>query len=507
MAQTDNYNLPLMATGTEVGTWGVVQNNGIFTPLDSILGATFPVTITVADVTLTVTQFQSAVFLVTGTLTGDRSLIIPLSPNSATVACGGKFIVVNGTAGAYNLTVKTVASGSVGVVVPQGTACALYSNGTDVGYDNNGNYAVVKGYAGNPNGHVAGTAASVNTPASVIFDYTNLVLYVCTTTGDAASALWTNVVASGAPLPTPQGYLTPVSNTPIIASDSIAATAVYYTPYKGAWAAVHNGSAIIAYQFSQLQLTLTTSQAASNIYDVFLAYNGGTPVIGTGPSWAAGSGGSVTAGSCVRGTGAGGTSINRASPSGLWVNTVSMSLIWNTGSGNTTITVGVGQGIYLGSLFIDGTAGQITCHRGFGQSRKWSVYNAYNQNLITLLTGDSTASWPYASAPVRASNGSSSNNATPFMGLADGEVEVNFTQYINANGGTTIAGIGWNATNAFSGTVATMTSVAASVPARYTATPALGINIAYCCEQFVTGSSATYNGTQANMCMETQWWG
>lgn len=47
-------------------------------------------------------------------------------------------------------------------------------------------------YAGNPNGHVAGTAgAAGGASSSVIWDATNTVLYICTTTGLAASAVWT----------------------------------------------------------------------------------------------------------------------------------------------------------------------------------------------------------------------------------------------------------------------------------------------------------------------------
>lgn len=46
-------------------------------------------------------------------------------------------------------------------------------------------------YAGNPNGNVAGTAGSASTNADSVWDRTNNALYVCTTTGVAASAVWT----------------------------------------------------------------------------------------------------------------------------------------------------------------------------------------------------------------------------------------------------------------------------------------------------------------------------
>lgn len=46
-------------------------------------------------------------------------------------------------------------------------------------------------YAGNPNGNVAGQAASATSPPSVVFDRTNLVFWYCKTTGNAAGAVWT----------------------------------------------------------------------------------------------------------------------------------------------------------------------------------------------------------------------------------------------------------------------------------------------------------------------------
>jgi hypothetical protein len=52
-------------------------------------------------------------------------------------------------------------------------------------------------YAGNPNGHVAGTQGNVGTSTfpSVIWDITNNIWWVCTTTGNAAAAVWTETGA------------------------------------------------------------------------------------------------------------------------------------------------------------------------------------------------------------------------------------------------------------------------------------------------------------------------
>lgn len=195
MSFTDNYNLALPVVGGDTGTWGTLLNNGDLSPIDSILGANFPVTINASDVNLSTTQFQNAIFVLTGVLTGNRSLIVPLSPNSLTLACGGRFVVVNNTTGNFNVTVKTSAVGSTGVTVPRGFSAMLYSDQTNVGYATTGLPAFAAAVSGNPNGQLAGTAGSVNTNASLAFDYANGVLYACTTTGNAAGAVWTSPVS------------------------------------------------------------------------------------------------------------------------------------------------------------------------------------------------------------------------------------------------------------------------------------------------------------------------
>jgi hypothetical protein len=79
------------------------------------------VSITTADVTLSAAQARCRFIHLTGTLTGDRSLIVPNN---------GEWVVVNGTAGAYNVTVKT--SAGTGEIVAQGENRSFYADGTNV---------------------------------------------------------------------------------------------------------------------------------------------------------------------------------------------------------------------------------------------------------------------------------------------------------------------------------------------------------------------------------------
>lgn len=524
---TNNFSFIQPTVGGDLNTWGSVLNNGVIAAVDSTLGSNLAVSITSTNVTLTDAQWQNAIFVCSGALTGNRSLILPLGPNSLTTAVGGRFIVVNNTTGNFTLTVLTAASGSTGITVPQGFMANLYSDGVNVNYGTLGLPAYAKAVNGNPNGQLAGTAGSVNTNASIAWDYTNAILYICTTTGNATGAVWTNPVSGSLPQPAFQGYLTPTSNTPIITGD-VTATAIYYTPFVGTWVAIHNGSSIIPYRFSQMQLTLTTSQAANQIYDIYLAYNSGTPVIGTGPSWAAGSGGSVTAGSCARGTGAGGAAISRDSTTGFWVNTASISLIWNTGSGNTTITVPAGQGMYLGSIYVDSSAGQVTCHRSYGQNRKWGIWNAYNRAPVYLKAGDSTATWSYNTNTIRASNnvpssysgtsfnfgsGTSCNGMTIFSGLAEDAYDIRFIQTIKDVGGGGVGernGIGINSITSFSGKNGVVlgngaVGISNDGVAEYLSPPSLGINVLACLEAGNGSGTVTWDGTESSMVLSAEW--
>jgi hypothetical protein len=372
--------------------------------------------------------------------------------------------------------------------------------------------------SGSPNGNTAGTAGSASIGADTYWDTTNNILYVCTQTGTSSTAVWTAVNAStaAAVVPSPQGYLTPTSGTPVIASDVISASAVYYTPLVGNILPIYNGSSFVATTFSELQLTLV-SQAASSIFDVFVFNNSGVLTLATGPAWSV-----STAGSGARGTGAGTTQITRLN--GLWVNSVSVS----GKNGANTYTIPANQGTYLGSILIDSTPGQVTCHRSFGQSRKWGIWNAYNRKPIILQAGDGTSSWNYTTNVARPSNNSTANSLTVFAGLPEEIFDISFIQSIIA--GTASAttqvianwfvGIGWNSTSSFSGkrgiggirvdSGSIDSILQADSTAIYEAPPTIGINTVTSLEQTtaVSGTpSLLYQGQSLGMGLFAKWLG
>lgn len=305
----------------------------------------------------------------------------------------------------------------------------------------------------------------------------------------------------------PQGYLS-LSNSadPILTGDVISGTSVYYTPYQGDRIPISiDGATFKMRQFSQLTLALSTNHLSNGIYDVFLFDNGGVTTIGTGPEW-----NTVSAGAGARGTGAGTTQLS--SLHGIWTNAVSMT----ARNGSTTYTVAANQGTYVGSIFIDGTAGQITCHVTYGQSRKWGVWNAYWRRPLILQAGDSTSSWTYGTNAIRPSRNATGNSITTFVGLPEEEILVRFNQFIQgstsgASASTTWqTGIGWNSTTAFSGTVSNggvasgsgsnSITVNMTGPASYLNPPGIGINVATSLEITLTASAVPiYSGTVGNM--------
>lgn len=316
--------------------------------------------------------------------------------------------------------------------------------------------------------------------------------------------------SAAATIAPPQGYLNLVgaANGSIIQiGDVTAATGMYYSPFVGNQVPIWNGSAFIERTFPELQLTFTASaHQANTIYDVCVFNNAGNPVLVTGPAWS-----NSGAGAGTRGTGAGTAQLLKLN--GIWVNAAQIT---GTNS-STTYTVPANQCTYLGSIFIDSSAGQVSTYRTWGQSRKWGVWNNYNRMPIILQVGDSTASWNYAGV-FRASNGSAANSLTTFTGLPEEPFDFRFQQLLqivtSGSASEYDIGIGFNSTTTISGTggfsefnggtIATRGNTTAA----YQAAPSLGINTITALESGVANNAGNlFFGTQAKMLLTAFWRG
>jgi len=325
---------------------------------------------------------------------------------------------------------------------------------------------------------------------------------------------WTNAQV------VPQGRLTLVSGTPVMSADEVAQTTVYYTPYNGNLVSIPNGTKNVTVAFSEISLALVSNHVADTLYDVFVFLDPAdntTIRLGTGPAWS-----NSTAGSCARGTGASSTQLSRLN--GLWTNTVAITLR----NGSSTYSVAIESALYVGTIYTDHTAGNVTAHASFGQNRKCGIWNAYNRAPIILQAGDSTASWSYTTATIRASNaapasysaasfnvgsGTACNGLTVLSGLPEEWTASTFSQKMQNSGAAQPMnfGIGLNSTTAFVGVVPLLEVTSGIVPtatltATYQQPPLLGLANIVCLEE---GSAAagTYFGTNANMLLQAQWRG
>jgi hypothetical protein len=124
--------------------WDIPLNNN-FTIIDGYLTQSVTLTVTTSDVTLTnpsstpntgsLGQVQSYLIIVTGALTGNRSVIIPNGNR-------GRWIIANNTTdspatGPWTITVKTDVTGAT-VVVPRQYSTTVFCDGTNVYLADNG---------------------------------------------------------------------------------------------------------------------------------------------------------------------------------------------------------------------------------------------------------------------------------------------------------------------------------------------------------------------------------
>lgn len=123
MTITANKGYTLPVVGGDIGTWGNELNNNL-TILDNNLGGVSSYALTNSNVTVTNSQAQNLVQKLTGTLTNNVNFILP--------SLQGFYIIQNNTAGAYQVTVFTTASGSYGFPVAQGVSQQIWTDGTNV---------------------------------------------------------------------------------------------------------------------------------------------------------------------------------------------------------------------------------------------------------------------------------------------------------------------------------------------------------------------------------------
>lgn len=145
---SSNILLSLPLHGSNVDTWDVPVN-GDFTALDGFFGGVQTISLSNSNVTLTApsgtptpaagpTQSQNAVLRLTGTLSGNLTVTLPLP---------GYIIVENRTTGNFVVVLRAVGSGEI-ICVDQGEIQHVYNDGTNVRFVNLGRIGEVQTWAG-----------------------------------------------------------------------------------------------------------------------------------------------------------------------------------------------------------------------------------------------------------------------------------------------------------------------------------------------------------------------
>jgi hypothetical protein len=296
--------------------------------------------------------------------------------------------------------------------------------------------------------------------------------------------------AGAAAVSTPSGRLTLQTGTPVMTTSQAAKTTLFWTPYCGNEIPLFNGttwSAVRSAEISVLTTDTTKNPAAigaNKVNDWFLWNDAGTLRLSHGPDWT---------NDTTRSAGTGLTLQD-----GIWLNTQAIT--------NACAAL---RGTYVGTTRSNGTStldwifGTAVANAGMASLYVWNMYNRVD--VYTGQVQDTTPTWTYASATVRAFNGSATNRFNFVMGMAEDAIRVSVMERVSF-GNTACAfssGIGLDATNAFTGAIAFGVGAVAgnqqSLNAPILIGPQLGAHFVSACEAGDGVNTATLVGTNTEL--------
>lgn len=265
-----------------------------------------------------------------------------------------------------------------------------------------------------------------------------------------------------------EGRLTLTTGVPVTTGDVTAATTVYWAPYKGNRIALYSGSAWVL--FSQAQLSIAVPATTSQMYDVFVDYNSGTPAL------------SVTA----------------------WTNDTTRATALTTQDGVYVLTGSTGKR-YVGSFRTTGVSGQT--EDSVTKRYLWNYYNRVSREMRVL---EATNNWTYSAASWQQANAAATNQLDIVVGVSEDAIDIRVvaTASNGANGGGAAVGIGEDSvTVAVTGMLKQIAfwngSTAGnyvSILSTYTGTPAIGRHYYAWLERGnATGTTTWYGDTPADV--------
>lgn len=245
------------------------------------------------------------------------------------------------------------------------------------------------------------------------------------------------------------GRLTLQSGVPVMTTDQLAKTTLYYTPAVGNQISFYNGSTWDTITFTEVSLSLSGLTADTN-YDIFAHNSGGVPVL-TATAWSSDT-----------------------------TRSVSIDESMGVPLKSTDLTYRL-----VGTIRITGVTGE--CEFSFGGTSvggteaKLYVWNVDNQVQISSFSSDSTNSWSYSLLSWRPSDNSTSMRTSFVNGRIDNSISCIFNSLGSSAGGgdSAFGGIGFDsatAPHAKSTLSFVQTSVAANMQSTLDVTPDPGFH-------------------------------
>ncbi len=281
------------------------------------------------------------------------------------------------------------------------------------------------------------------------------------------------------------GRLTLSSGVPVPTADVLAATSLYFTPFRGNQVALYNGSAWALFPFTERSLSLS-GLAANTPYDIFLYDNAGTLTL-EAVAWNAPDNGSITSisntsprvvtvashtlsiGQLVTITGNSVGSNNATWRVGTTTATTFQLLnldgsnsslpgsvgtggVWQRADQNTAraTALAVQDGVYvksgalgrryLGTIRTTSTAGQTE-----DSAARRFLWNYTNRVLRKMKVIESTTTWAYTSAAWRGMHNTLSNRLQFVCGVAEDSILAKVLGFLVSTSASGYVGIGEDA--------------------------------------------------------------
>lgn len=197
--------------------------------------------------------------------------------------------------------------------------------------------------------------------------------------------------------------LTLTAGTPVTASDVLAATTIYASPYIGNWLYRYNGIGWARWTTAEFSLALDGNSGhagyhqSGKMFDLFAYLSGATWYLCSGPAWT--------------------NDTTRSAPiarvSGVVCNGGTIDLRYGAGAGDVFSGVAATRALWLGT-FCASADGQTEDSRA-----KRFLWNTYNRGCRPMLRVESAVTWTYSTAVFRQANANAANQVEFVIGASE----------------------------------------------------------------------------------------